>query len=868
MAESSIFHSQYSDREYSEPESDETDFDPSDIISYDDVRLATQAIDTEIPETTDKTSTTPAPKKPQSLLAKSVKDVLTVIHGRGLTVAGFLDALSWGDTECTLDADIRNARTRLLNSSQLPGILRRWHKPPRPPKSKAPRPNGARVVMEQFALECAQEILEGELELLADIFESPTGEDIKEEHLTGFSFPATVKRVKETAPNLWAALFRLARTQGQQERNPNKIPANVCFCILKHAPSNCFLQTILIVIAIFSYTRTHHRGRLQKLFAIYFKFRGLSAKGFDTLHAIGLTMSNKWTGDAVERISDESMATMRQLMDHFPWLMSYDNALVAFRVFSQRVDKKTLHGNGTAGTVYIKRSAKPLPAEINRMLQEFRREGMRNPLTGADIFKISLLADKRRLPHIIFLILQYLLDSPDFDFGTYSAKDHPLLQKPAAIRQLPFGKDHITLQYLLGTLNIPEASYEDNARLIVEWLRQLHFHLPEAQKKLGLQQVMAWIGDQLTVDRLRNLFRFRAEDDNSFERLDWLVIPPGWLHIQMAHANSIHKQHLGTSKGRGLSAAFDVAGRKGLQSSATQGPFFHDLSETLHIIAEAQIREVWLEIGKVKNLGELRIKTPQELYSLAEKIVAEHASSAALVRMKAKPRPDEIKMQSIMFLRDVLPFILLRSAVKHGDVGFMEDMIPHLLFRFIGGKNSNYTGEMLELLQGLHREWPPELCEFIRDNCWVINNLGRAAGFMPVDEAQEMNIKDIKGPNIDWEYLKKLHPAIHVIRAVNQYMEFEFKTRVRGQKHTVPKKELDLQELQKWYRASNVHAFKPGRHIKSKDKSSPDTPKDTLSKGGAALQTGKTLDRWIETRTVDRSTMENWDLFDDSDDEN
>ncbi|KAJ6615696.1 hypothetical protein B0H10DRAFT_1800937 [Mycena sp. CBHHK59/15] len=77
--------------------------------------------------------------------------------------------------------------------------------------------------------------------------------------------------------------------------------------------------------------------------------------------------------------------------------------------------------------------------------------------------------------------------------------------------------------------------------------------------------------------------------------------------------------------------------------------------------------------------------------------------------MKLKPRPDEIKTQSIMFLRDVLSYILLRSAVKHGYVGIMEDMIPHMLFRFIGGKNSNYTGEMLELLQGLHREWPPEL---------------------------------------------------------------------------------------------------------------------------------------------------------------
>lgn len=220
---------------------------------------------------------------------------------------------------------------------------------------------------------------------------------------------------------------------------------------------------------------------------------------------------------------------------------------------------------------------------------------------------------------------------------------------------------------------------------------------------------MAWIGDQLTVDRLRNLFRFRAEDDNSFERLDWLLFPPGWLHIQMASANSLHKQHLGTANGRGLSAAFDVMRRKGLQSSQTQGPFFHDLSETLHIIAEAQIRELWLEVARAKDLAELRQKTPQELYQLAQKIVADHASSGALVRMKLKPRPDELKSQSVMFLRDVIPFVLLRSAVKHGDVGFMEDMIPFMLYRFIGGKNSNYTGEMLELLQGLHREWPPEI---------------------------------------------------------------------------------------------------------------------------------------------------------------
>ncbi|KAJ7789722.1 hypothetical protein B0H14DRAFT_3161922 [Mycena olivaceomarginata] len=157
--------------------------------------------------------------------------------------------------------------------------------------------------------------------------------------------------------------------------------------------------------------------------------------------------------------------------------------------------------------------------------------------------------------------------------------------------------DHTVLQYLLGTVNIPEASYEDNSRLIIEWLRQLKLGGIESQKKIGLDQVMAWVGDQLTVDRLRNLFKFRAEDDNSFERLDWLVVPPGFLHISMAFANSIHKQHLGTSKGRGLLAAVDLLGRKGLHSSKTEGPFFHDLNETLHIIADAQIRELWLQFG-------------------------------------------------------------------------------------------------------------------------------------------------------------------------------------------------------------------------------------------------------------------------------
>ena len=55
---------------------------------------------------------------------------------------------------------------------------------------------------------------------------------------------------------------------------------------------------------------------------------------------------------------------------------------------------------------------------------------------------------------------------------------------------------------------------------------------------------------------------------------------------------------------------------------------------------------------------------------------------------------------------DVLPYLSLRAAIKQGDVGGMKDLLPTLLFRFADGSNPKYVIEMLELFQGLQREWP------------------------------------------------------------------------------------------------------------------------------------------------------------------
>jgi hypothetical protein len=92
------------------------------------------------------------------------------------------------------------------------------------------------------------------------------------------------------------------------------------------------------------------------------------------------------------------------------------------------------------------------------------------------------------------------------------------------------------------------------------------------------------------------------------------------------------------------------------------------------------------------------------------KIVDDHASTAALQKMAAKKlRKDELLYQSTQMACDLLDYVNFNAAIKMGDVGFLQDFLPHLLFQFIGGKNKNYVIEILELLQGLHWEWPDDL---------------------------------------------------------------------------------------------------------------------------------------------------------------
>lgn len=159
-----------------------------------------------------------------------VIQILDFMESMDMNLPIFLDALSWGDDECISDSKVRYAHTALMVSEELPGILERWYKVPRASTSKHHnvRPQGARKVLEKFALDCVSEIVDRELEATAHIFRART-DCLSEEGLTSFQFAEVVTRLcQETgAPNTFAlvhrAMHRCCRktVDGKTRKNPD-----------------------------------------------------------------------------------------------------------------------------------------------------------------------------------------------------------------------------------------------------------------------------------------------------------------------------------------------------------------------------------------------------------------------------------------------------------------------------------------------------------------------------------------------------------------------------------------------------------------------------------------------------------------------
>ena len=168
---------------------------------------------------------------PRSVAAR-VRAVLIFMDSVGLNLPLFLDYLSWGDVECVKDPQIRYERTALMVSDELPIVLKRWLSPPRGQDTHDVRAMGGKKYLEQFVVDCMQDIGSRELATLRSTARH-LKRDLSQAQLTKMSLDDVVKTYKcmnlgVGAPRLWTVLQHLACTTDQQSRNTYKSPTLVC----------------------------------------------------------------------------------------------------------------------------------------------------------------------------------------------------------------------------------------------------------------------------------------------------------------------------------------------------------------------------------------------------------------------------------------------------------------------------------------------------------------------------------------------------------------------------------------------------------------------------------------------------------------
>ncbi|KAI0085961.1 hypothetical protein BDY19DRAFT_996389 [Irpex rosettiformis] len=191
----------------------------------------------------------------------------------------------------------------------------------------------------------------------------------------------------------------------------------------------------------------------------------------------------------------------------------------------------------------------------------------------------------------------------------------------------------------------------------------------------------------------------------------------------------------------------------------------------------------------------------------------------------------------------------------------MEQMLPRLLFRFHGSGSHNYAHEVLELMQGLWKEWPLDLRRFVMRHCWIANTTGHKNGFLSFDMLQEHNIRDIKtlfaahGPFATWDYIKRISASIPTQRKLKDHIEREFNHFRRYKGHTSPDHEEDVTDLQKKYHKGKVHVYQAGRKVDHE-------VKDFVAQGLNAESLQGMITRWANGRVTEKSTLEDYDKVD------
>ena len=156
---------------------------------------------------------------------RTLKRVLDVLKEGGMDVAGFLDALCWGNPLAIVDPIVKSARTRLTHSEKLATVVSRWLRPARTSQGGSTAA-GAREILLPLVIRTVKEIINSEMVAVVEELKEDSA-DITEQSVLGTVIDEVQEKVRVTAPVFYDLVRTAAWSKVQEERNTLKDPTKV-----------------------------------------------------------------------------------------------------------------------------------------------------------------------------------------------------------------------------------------------------------------------------------------------------------------------------------------------------------------------------------------------------------------------------------------------------------------------------------------------------------------------------------------------------------------------------------------------------------------------------------------------------------------
>ncbi|EUC56787.1 hypothetical protein RSOL_197560 [Rhizoctonia solani AG-3 Rhs1AP] len=390
------------------------------------------------------------------------------------------------------------------------------------------------------------------------------------------------------------------------------------------------------------------------------------------------------------------------------------------------------------------------------------------------------------------------------------------LSAPPAPHIMPSGEDFKTLYPMLGITPVDETTIGGNLQVLGIMLQQQGLDSEFHQKILGLgKRKIPCVGDNMTTTRLEAARNLRIRDPNGYERLDWLVIVPGWFHILLNLGMATFDSHRGGDKTMSFIRDITLLGRTGLtMNMRKKRPDFFAMDEFLRHKLFALVRSLWMHYSSAENLDDLVtwVKSAPEstLRENALRIHQERMSSEALEILSESNETDEVLTNTILQSRDLLQFYSTRRAIQTGNVGLLEDLLPRLLIYFKGHDNHNYAQGLAECMHWMRYDAPP---------------------------------------GMSWQAHAEVSPAIPILGQLAEKVEDRLIQLKRTRVHKEIGAELDISRLATRHMAHQIHQLHPDRILdEPKDKA-----KDYVYLGEEPLMDTKWLDNLNKARQDFRS---------------